>query len=146
MQYCSLQHWTLLPSADTSRTGHHFHFASDSSFFLRLSLCSSPVTYWTPTNLGGHLSFSVIAFCLFILFIAFSGQEYWSGLPFSSPVDHVLLGTDVQGHALWPLHIAGGYAWCPGCPTAGLRWACKPSLAVGCQSACGTKSRHTSLA
>ena len=29
-------------------------------------------------------------FCLFILFMGFSRQEYWSGLPFSSPVDHVL--------------------------------------------------------
>ena len=29
-------------------------------------------------------------FCLFILFIEFLKQEYWSGLPFPSPVDHVL--------------------------------------------------------
>ena len=29
-------------------------------------------------------------FCLFILFMGFSRQEHWSGLPFSSPVDHVL--------------------------------------------------------
>ena len=27
---------------------------------------------------------------LFILFMGFSRQEYWSGLPFPSPVDHVL--------------------------------------------------------
>ena len=42
-----------------------------------------------PTNLGSS-SFSVIYFCLFILFMRFSKQEYWSGLPFPSPVDHVL--------------------------------------------------------
>ena len=27
---------------------------------------------------------------VFILFMGFSNQEYWSGLPFPSPVDHVL--------------------------------------------------------
>ena len=28
--------------------------------------------------------------CLFILFMGFSRQGYWSGLPFPSPMDHVL--------------------------------------------------------
>ena len=37
----------------------------------------------------GSFSFSVLCFCLFILFMGFSRQEYWSGLPFPSPVDHV---------------------------------------------------------
>ena len=41
------------------------------------------------TDLGSS-SFSVLSFCLFILFIGFSRQEYWSGLPFPSPVDHIL--------------------------------------------------------
>ena len=31
-----------------------------------------------------------VFFCLFILLIGFSRQEYWSGLPFPSPVDHIL--------------------------------------------------------
>ena len=35
-------------------------------------------------------SFSVISFCLFILFMGFSRQECWSGLPYPSPMDHVL--------------------------------------------------------
>ena len=52
-----------------------------------------PVAYWTSSNLlvvGGGDSFSgVISFCLFILFRGFSGQEYWNGLPFPPPVDHV---------------------------------------------------------
>jgi len=56
------------------------------SFFLELFLHSSPVAYWAPTDLGSS-SFSVIFFCLFILFIGFSRAEYWSGLPFLSPVD-----------------------------------------------------------
>ena len=66
MQYCSLQHQTLLSPPDISMSGHHFHFGSGSSFLLELFLCSSAAVYWTPTNLGGS-SFSVISFCLFIL-------------------------------------------------------------------------------
>jgi len=84
-----LQHWTLLPSPVISTTGHCFCFGSVSSFFLELFLHSSPVAYWTPTDLRSS-SFSVLSFCLFILFMGFSRQEYWSGLPFPSPVDHVL--------------------------------------------------------
>ena len=89
MQYCSLQHWTLLPSPVKSTTGLCFHFGSMSSFVLELFLHFSPVAYWAPTNLGSS-SFSVLSFCLFILFMGFSRQEYWSDLPFLSPVDHIL--------------------------------------------------------
>ena len=56
--------------------------------FWSLFLHSSPVAYWAPTDLG-HSSFSVLSFCLFMLFMGFSRQEYRSGLPFSSPVDHI---------------------------------------------------------
>ena len=85
MQYCSLQHVTLLLSPVTSTTGCWFLFGSASSFFLKLFLHWSPVAYWAPTDLGCS-SFSVLYFCLFILFMGFSRQEYWSGLPFPSPV------------------------------------------------------------
>ena len=47
-----------------STAGHHFCFGSASSFFLELFLQSSPVAYWTPTNLEGS-SFSVISFLFF---------------------------------------------------------------------------------
>ena len=43
-------------------------------------------TFWP-----GGSSFGMISFYLYILFMRSSGQEYWSGLPFPSPVDHVLL-------------------------------------------------------
>ena len=85
-QYCSLQHQTSLPSPVTSTTGCCFCFGSVSSFFLELFLHWSPVAYWAPTN----SSFSVLSFVLFILFMRFSRQEYWSGLPFPYPVDHIL--------------------------------------------------------
>ena len=91
MQYCSLQHQTLLPSPVTSTPGccFCFCFGSISSFLLELFLHWSPVAYWAPTDLGSS-SFSVLSFCLFIQFMGFSRQEYWSALPFPSPVDHIL--------------------------------------------------------
>ena len=100
MQYCSLQHWTLLPSPVTSTTGCCFCFGSVFSFFLELFLYFSPVAYWAPTNLGSS-SFSVLSFFLFMLFIGFSRQEYWSGLPFTSPVDHVLSELSTMTHLSW---------------------------------------------
>ena len=89
MQYCSLQHQTLLLSPVTSTTGYCFCFGSIPSFSLELFFLWSPVTYWAPTDLGSS-SFSILSFCLFILFLGFSRQEYWSGLPFPSPVNHIL--------------------------------------------------------
>ena len=78
-----------LPSPVTSTTGCYFCFGSIPSFFLESVLHWSPVAYWAPTDLGSSF-FSVLSFCLFILFMGFSRQEYWSGLPFPSPMDHVL--------------------------------------------------------
>ena len=89
IQYCSLQHRTLLPSPVTSTTGCCFWFGSICSFFLEFFLHWSPIAYWATTDPGSS-SFSVISFCFFILFMGFSRQEYWSGLPFPSPVDHIL--------------------------------------------------------
>ena len=87
MQYCSLQHWTLLLSPVTSTTAYYFCFGSIPSFFLISPW--SPVAYWAPTY-PGSISFSILSFCLFILFMGFSRQEYWSSLPFPSPVGHIL--------------------------------------------------------
>ena len=91
MQYCSLQHQTLLLSSVPFTAGCCFCFGSISSFFLELFLHWSPVAYWAPTYLGSS-SFSVLFFffLLFILLMGFSRQEYWSSLPFPSPVDHIL--------------------------------------------------------
>ena len=100
MQYCSLQHWTLLLSPVTSTAGYCFCFGSIPSFFLEFFLHWSPVAYWAPTKLGSS-SFRVLSFCLFILFMVFSRQEYWSGLPFPSPVDHVLSELSTMTHLSW---------------------------------------------
>ena len=109
MQYCSLQHQTLLPSpvhtTTTFTTGCCFCFGSVSSFFLELYFHLSPVTYWAPTDLGSS-SFSVISSCLFILFMGFSRQEYWSGLPFPSSVDHIFSEVSTMTCPSWVPYIA----------------------------------------
>ena len=100
MQYCFLHHGTLFPSPVTSTTGCCFCFGSVSLFFLELFLHWSPVAYLAPTDLWSS-SFSVLSFCLFILFMGFSRQEYWSGLPFPSPVDHILSELSTMIHLFW---------------------------------------------
>ena len=87
MQYCSLQHWTLLLSPVTSTTGYFALAPSLHSVWSFSPLISSSilVTYWP-----GEFLFQCPVFFPFILFMGFSGQEYWSGFPFPSPVDHVL--------------------------------------------------------
>ena len=72
-----------LQSMGSQRVGHDWVTS------LSLFLSFSPVAYWAPTDLGSS-SFTILSFCLFILFMGFSRQEYWSGLPFPSPVDHIL--------------------------------------------------------
>ena len=64
MQYCSLQHQTLLSPPDISIAKCLFCFCPATSFFLELlviALCSSSVAYWIPSNLWGSSS-SVIPF------------------------------------------------------------------------------------
>ena len=52
------------------------------------------------TDLGSS-PFSVLSFCLFVLFTAFSRQEYWSDLPFPSPVDHILSDLSTMTLPFW---------------------------------------------
>ena len=99
-QYCCLQHRTLLLSPVTSTTGYCFCFGSIPTFFLELFLHWSPVAYWAPTDLGS-CSFGILLFCHFILFMEFSRQEYWSGLPFPSPVDHILSDLSTMTRPSW---------------------------------------------
>ena len=78
MQYCSLQHRTLFSPPDTSTTEYCFHFGPATSFFLELlviALHSSPVAYYTPSDMRGSSS-SVISVSLFIHIMEFLWQEY----------------------------------------------------------------------
>ena len=86
----------LFAASDITSITSHIHIwvlfllhSSRTSFFPKLFLHSSPVARWALTDLGSS-SFSILSFCLFILFMGFSWQEYWSVLPFPSPVDHIL--------------------------------------------------------
>ena len=104
MQYCSLQHRTLLLSPVKSTTVYCFCFGSIPSFFLELFLRWSPVAYWAPTALGSS-SFSVLSFCLLILFMVLKARILkWFAIPFSS-----------GPHSLRPLHhdpsVLGGPTW-----------------------------------
>ena len=100
MQCCFLQDWILFLSPVTSTTGYCFRFGSIPSFFLELFLHWSPVAYWAPTDLGSS-SFNVPSFCLLKLFMGFSRQEYWSRLPFLSPVDHILSDLSTTTRPSW---------------------------------------------
>ena len=67
-----------------------------------------PLTRWTFVGkvislLFNMLSRLVLSFCIFILFMGFSKQEYWSGLPFPSPVDHIQSDLSTMSTRLgWP--------------------------------------------
>ena len=60
----------------------HFNFSGVISPLISSSILG---TYWP-----GEFLFQYPILCLFILFMGFSRQEYWSSLPFPSPVDHIL--------------------------------------------------------
>ena len=97
MQYCSLQHRTLFPSLVTSITGCCFALAFSLHSFW--SFFSNDLQYHTghlPTR-GDHLSLLY----LFILYMGFSRQEYWSDLPFPSPVDHILSEFSTMTYPSW---------------------------------------------
>ena len=54
MQYCSLQHWTLLSPPDTSTAEHHSCFGPATSILTgAISNCLPPIAYWTPSDLKG---------------------------------------------------------------------------------------------
>ena len=97
--------------------GLYFHHQSHPQlcivFGLALSLYSlwsyysMQIAHWVPIDLRSS-SFSVISFCLFMLFMGFSRKEYWSGLPFPSPVDHILSEFSTMTHPSWvALHSMG---------------------------------------
>ena len=100
MQYCSLQHRTLLLSPVTSTTGYCFCFGSIPSFFLEF-------LHWSPAAYFGHLPIrgvplSVSSFCLFILFCSWGSQGKKTEV-----VCHSLLQwtTFCQTSPPWPAHL-----------------------------------------
>ena len=103
MQYCYLQHRTLISPPDTSTAGHNFCFCLASSFFLELFICSSPVTFW-------HLlTWGFIFQCpIFLPFHAVHGVLKarilkWFAIPFSSGPRFC------QNFPPWPVHVGWPY-------------------------------------
>ena len=106
MQYCSLQHWTLILSPVTSTSGCCFCFGSILSFFMELFLQWSPVAYWAFTDLGSS-SFSILSFCLSYCSWGFQGKN-------TEVVYHSLLQwtTFCQTSPTWPSHLGWPHmAW-----------------------------------
>ena len=105
MQYCSLQHQTLLPSPVTSTTGCRFGFGS---LFI-LSRVISPLISSSilGTYRSGEFLFRVLSFCLFILFMGSQGKN-------PEVVCHSLLQwtTFCQTSPPWPVHLGWPHtAW-----------------------------------
>ena len=104
--------WNIILTASnfTSVTSHIHTWVLFSLWlhFFILSGVISPlisVAYWVPTNLESS-SFRVLSFCLFIVFMMFSKQEYLSDLWFSSPVDHILSELSTMTvHLGWPYTV-----------------------------------------
>ena len=84
MQYCSLQHCTLLPSPVTSITGCCFHFVSISSFFLELFLHSSLVAYGHLPTWRIHLLVSYLFAFSYCSWGSQGKNAKWLSIPFSS--------------------------------------------------------------
>ena len=84
MQYCSVQHWTLLPSPVTSTNGCCFCFGLASSFLLELSplFCSSTLGTYRPKDFifpcHIFLSFHIVYGILKARILK------WFAIPFSS--------------------------------------------------------------
>ena len=85
MQYCS----------DLASITSHIHSQVLFLLWLRPFILSGVIFLLISSSIlgsyqPGEFIFQCPSFCLFILFMVFSRQEYWNGLPFPSPVDHIL--------------------------------------------------------
>ena len=109
MQYCSLQHQTLLLSPVTSTTGYCFCFGSIPSFFLPgviSPLISSSIlgTYW-PEEFLFH--YPIILPLHTVHGVLKARILKWS--PFPSPVDHILSDLSIMTRPSWV--APQGMAW-----------------------------------
>ena len=105
MQYCSLQHQTVLPSPVTSITGCCFCFGSILSFFLEFFLHWSPIAHWALTWVV-HLSVSYL--------FTFSYCSWGSQGKNTKVVCYSLLQWTIfcQNSPPWPVHLRWPYsAW-----------------------------------
>ena len=73
------------------------------TLWMSLSMLCQGWSIWPAehSTSDGVSSSSVISFCLFIMFMEFLWQEFWIGLPFPPPVDHILLEVFTMTHPSW---------------------------------------------
>ena len=105
MQYCCLQHRTLLPSPVICETRHCFCFGSISSFLPELFLPCSPVAYWASTSLGSS-SFSSYLFAF--SFCSWDSQGKNTEVSFHSLL---LWAMFCQNSPPWPSVLGGCPSW-----------------------------------
>ena len=96
--------------------GHFFYDQSHPQLGIVFALAPSLHSFWSyfplisRSILGTYQpkesSFSILSFCFFLLFMGFSRQEYRSGFPFPSPVDHILSDLSTMTSPSWVSHTA----------------------------------------
>ena len=96
----------LFTASDLTSVTSHIHnwvlFLLWLHLFILSRVISPPISSSIlGTYQPGSSSFSVLYFCLFILFMGLLRQEYWSGLPFPSPVDHILSELSTMNRLSW---------------------------------------------
>ena len=91
IQYYSLQHQVLLSLPDPFTTECCIRFGPTISFILGLLviLCSSPVAYWTPSNLGDSSS-GIILVCP--LYSSWSSYGKYTGVACHSLLQWITFG------------------------------------------------------
>ena len=99
MQYCFI-------ALDFTSIICHIHNSVLFLLWLHLFILSGVISPPFSSSILGtyrpeEFIFQCPIFCLFILFMGISGQEYWSGLPFPSPVDHVLSALPTMTQPSW---------------------------------------------
>ena len=97
VQYCSLQ--TLLSPQDIHNLASFLLWPNH--FILSGATSHCPLLFPSSNlGVGGRLSYDVMYFWLFILFMVFSWKECWSGFPFLPPATMIF-----QNSSLWPVHL-----------------------------------------
>ena len=96
----------LFIALDFTSITSHIHNGALISLWLSLFILSGAISLlFSSSTLGtyipGEFIFQCPSFCLFILFMGFSRQEYWSGLLFPSPMDHILSELSTVTHPSW---------------------------------------------
>ena len=102
VQYCCLQHCTLLSPPDTSTTERHFCFSP--SLFILSGAISNCAPLFPNSILDTFLSRGIFQCHIFLPFHSVCGilqQDYCSDLPFPPPVNHILSELFAMTHPSW---------------------------------------------